>query len=369
MEPTSQPTQPVRATWNHSADTIIEAATAGHYPAADTEVMLASFRWSIDPRHPVAMPDFARRCGYEGNTVYKFYTNKYRHPETGEPQPPPAKFIEAAKQFLKIERERFEGGVTEFVMIPTARKIWKFCDLCRESQSPGFLSGPSQLGKTWAVENYRQANNHGRTNYCRMKASSGLGGMVRRIADSCGISDKSNTADLTERIKRGLTQDTLLILDECHLLSNTYRVNSFFACIEVIREIWDETRCGMVLIWTRIDSLKQHSERELQQIWRRGVHKLPLPSCPTRGDVAAILAHNGLVFPEPNQTITIKSAVETPAEYLRLIAKRDGLKAITERLRYGRKLAAKAGEPIDWTHVTHAHLIIESENLPADTGW
>lgn len=360
-------TQPVRATWPLSADAFLEAATS--YSEETRDLMLSVFRWCIDPKHPVTRGEFARRVGYDETTVYKFFANRYLHPETKVPQLPPEKFLQGCREFLRLERERAEGGSTEFVLTPTAKRIETFFDLVRESSSMGVMWGPSHVGKTWTAEHYQQANNHGRTIYCRMHAASGLGGMVRTLAAACGISDRSNTADLVERIKRGLTQDTLVILDECHLLSNTYRMNSFFACVEVLREIYDATNCGMVLIWTRIDALKGHSQRELQQIWRRGVHKLALPNGPTRGDVSAILATHGLDLPPASESVTVGKVVESPAAMVRQVSQADGLKAVTERLRYGRKLASRAGEPLAWRHVVRAHLMIVAQGAAPDPGW
>lgn len=359
--------QPVRATWNFSADSFLEAAAS--YSDAARETMLAALRWCIDPRHPVSRDDFAARVDYDPTTIYKFYANKYINPETKQPQPPPEKFLARVRTFLKLEKERFEGGQTEFVTTPTAKSIFAFCDNARESCSMAILSGPSHIGKSWATEYYKQENNHGRTIYCRVQAASGLGGMVRTLASACGISDKANTAALVDRIKRSLTKDSLIIIDECHLLANTYRIGSFFACVEVLREIYDATQCGMVLIWTRIDSLTAHSQRELQQVWRRGVHKLMLPAAPTRGDVSAIVRAAGLEFPDRTEKLTVGGVTEAPYEILRQISQAEGLKAITERIRYARKFATKAGETLDWKHFVRAHLTILKQQTPAETEW
>jgi hypothetical protein len=76
----------------------------------------------------------------------------------------------------------------------------------------------------------------------RMKAASGLGGMVRLIGAALGVSPHANTADLIVRIKNALTKDMVLILDEVHLLANTYQRSSFFKCMEVIRELHDKKK-------------------------------------------------------------------------------------------------------------------------------
>ena len=148
---------------------------------------------------------------------------------------------------------------------------------------------------------------------------------------------------------------------------HTYRKASFFGCMEVIREIFDETHCGLVLCGTQLlqDEL---TARELEQLLKRGVHRIALPAAPTRGDVSAILEAAGLEFPDRGSKVTVKGATEEPYQVIRQLAKKEGLKAITERLRYGRKLASKGKATLEWKHVIEAHLTIAAESNPAD-GW
>lgn len=349
----------VRASWNLSTDNF--HANCARYSAEEKEVMLACFRWCIDTRHPMAKADFARRIGCSDNLLYKLYNGIYKS-AAGQPMGPSEELISNMREFLKLELERYEAGETQFVVTPTVKKICNACDLARESGTIVFVWGPSHVGKTWTLERYyTPRHNHARTTYVRMMAASGLGGMVRRIADKLGISDKSNTADLIQRIKNALHSGVLLILDECHLLAHTYRKGSFHVCMEVLREIHDETGCGMVLCWTILNDVKAASQKELQQLWRRGVHKVPLPMMPTKADIGAILEHNGLKFPEREMEVTVGKITEQPYEVIRQVAKNEALKAITERIRYGRKLANKAGQKLRWEHFIDAHLRIAKQ--------
>lgn len=350
-----------RASWQISLDALrANIAKCNH---EGKELLISSFLWCIDERHPVHRKDFARGIGYSDNVIYKLITGTYRNPNSGEQLDIPAKMINAMREFLRLERARYETGSVEFVMTPTAKSIHDACDLARESQTPVFLTGPSHIGKTWALEHYTQANNHGRTVYIRMLAASGLGGMVRRIATKVGVSDKSNTASLISRIKRAISPNMLLILDELHLLSYTYRKESFFASLEVIREIHDETKCGMVLCGTKLllDKTDGHAHAELEQILNRGVHRRVLPKMPTKPDLTAILAAWQLQWPSRELSIHYSGIDEQPYEILRQESKRFGLKAITERLRYARKLASKRDEKLDWKHFVEAHLRIAAQ--------
>ena len=359
----------VRASWNFSLDDI--RANTARYTAEAKDLLVAAFLWCNDDKHPLAKPDFAERVNSSDNTLYKIYTGKYRHPETNAQLQPSEELLGRIRDFLNDERERFEIGEKDFVMTPTARKIVNACRLALESRTPVFLVGPSHIGKTWALEyHFTPQNNHGRTVYCRMEAASGLGGMVKAIAKSLSISDKSNTADLIKRIKGALTKDMLLILDELHLLANTYRKGSFFACMEVIREIHDCAKCGMILSFTLLDEVRAAKQKELQQLWRRGVFKVLLPTMPTKEDLRLIFEHNGLKFPDPKYTVEVffrgddgkrTKIVEQPYEIIRQVAKDEALKAITERIRYARKLANKAGVKVNWSHFVDAHLRIAKQ--------
>jgi hypothetical protein len=372
-ETPQRPVGNVRSTWSFSADSIRENTT--HMSADEQESLLALFRWCIDPQHPLRLEDTAKRLKCSTALIYQLLTGKYREPVSKAPKRPSDEFMTNLRDFLALEAKRFELGKTDFVLTPTAKRIERACNLARESQTPVFIWGPSHIGKTWAVtRHYLPENNHGKTLYCRMQAAAGLGGMVRAMAKAAGVADKSNNAELIQRIKNATTPNTLWILDELHLLAHTYRKGSFHNSMELLREIYDETDCGLAMMFTILDELKAASQKELQQLWRRGIHKVPLPLMPTKGDLAAILGHYGFdgevysegkkeigVFPSPSLEVTVKNITEKPYDILRQVSKNDGLKAITERIRYAQKLAGKADGKISWHHFVDAHLRIAKQ--------
>jgi DNA transposition AAA+ family ATPase len=356
----------VRASWPFSLHTI--RSNIAHCSPEGKEALVSAFLWCTDSKHPVTRDDFARRVGYSGNVIYKLLAGKYYHPSTKAQLDIPPDLVKNIREFLNLERDRWLGGRTQFIVTPTAKKIFLACDLARESQTPVFLTGRSHIGKTMALEHYAAANNHGRTSYTRMKAASGLGGMVRRIAEKHGVSPNGNTADLIDRIKAAITPDMCVILDEMHLLMYTYRRAAFFACLEVIREIYDETDCGMVLCGTRLlmDKVNEGKNGEMEQLLRRGVHRVVLPEMPTKADLAAIFDHHGLEFPKSTDVVEVSGVHEKPIELIKRLAKRDGLKSITERIRYARKLSAKTGTKLSWQKVVEADLRIDDLANPRE---
>ena len=364
---TSVPSDTVRASWNFSLDNFQQNTT--HYKPDERADLIALFRWCTDPQHPMRRDEAARKLRCSPELIYQLMTGKYRNPDKS-PKGPSAEFMKSLREFLALEAKRFMAGETQFVMTPTAKKIHTAVELARESQTPVILSGPSQIGKTWGLRYAAASENHGRTFMAELEAASGLGGMVRTIAEACriGSAERSNTTALIDRIKHALSANMVLIIDEMHLLRHTYRLNSFFACVEVIRRIHDYTGCGMVLSWTNLKNLKSASQDELVQIWRRGVHKVALPMMPTKADLEAILAHGKLHFPERGLEVAVRGITEKPYDVLRQLAKEEGLKAITERIRYARKLANKQDGKIGWQHFLDAHLRIEKQAV-AEGEW
>jgi len=356
----------VRASWNFSLHDV--RANMHHCSVDRKKLLIDSFLWSIDPRHPVTLSEFAAAVGYDKTTVARIYQGKYTGPD-GKRLDVPEKMAKGAREFLARQKKRFQGR-EEFVLTPTAQRIWTVLDLARESKTVSYIIGPSHIGKTWALENYAVNNNHGGTPYIRMKAASGLGGMVKRIASQVGVSDKGNTAQLIDYIKRAISPEMLLIFDELHLLMYTYRIGSFFACLEVIREIHDETGAGIALCGTQLlmEKIKGGQHTEMEQLVRRGVHKLILPSMPTKGDLEKILHRNGLDFPTKRAEVVVQGFTEKPYDLLKQLARVEGLLAITERIRYAHKLADKREEEISWDHFVSADLLIKSNAQP-EASW
>jgi DNA transposition AAA+ family ATPase len=364
-----------RASWPISAADL--RSNIAHCSETGRDAIVRAFMWCIDPAHPVRKSEFAREVDYDENTIYKILTGRYKGPD-GKLLDIPEKLIKGIANFMEREKDRFLGKKQEFIESPTAKRIFTTCDLVRESRSMGMIWGPSHCGKSWALEHYQQTNNHGRTIYARLGAADGLGGMLKLMSVAAGNSDKANGADIKSRLKRALAPGMLFILDEVHELAYTYQTSSFFKCIEVIREIHDKTKCGFLLCGTQLmlDDMNAARAGELQQVWRRGVHKLDLTNSPTKADVAAIVQHAGLEMPGAKLTVRVAGTggneiTEHPLAILRQLAKDDGLLSITERLRYGRKLAQKEkpARRLSWHSFTLAHLMIKAQQTPQESGW
>lgn len=347
-----------RATWNYSLDQIRRDTET--YTEEEKRLLVDCFLFCI--QEGIAFRDFCEKIHYDYTTVGRIYRGAYLNPTTGKPYGIPANMLKGMRDFLETERRRVALGKTEFVETPTARRIFTACDLARESGTPVFLWGPSHIGKTFALTQYSHTHNHGRSPYIRIRPARGINGFLETLSNAVGISPNDKRDALIARVKRAVKGNMLLIFDELHELNLTSKSYTYFQALEILREIYDETGCGMVLCGTEMFETSVMRERNgvLEQLYRRGVHKIKLSPQPTRGDVAAVLKANGLEFPERDMSVQVKRVSEQPYEILRILAREDGLKSITERIRYARKLGRGV---VSWESFVAAHLYIQAQRV------
>lgn len=358
-----------RASWRVSGDNLQQ--NLRHCTPAKKELVIWAFQYCISSA--IFLDDFASRVGYDPKTIDKIITGTYRNPRSGDLYDIPDQLAVAIDKFRRQNITSVQIGDMQFVMTPTAKKIEVLADLCRESHTPGFLFGASHIGKTWGLEHYAVHNNHGASPMITVPSNSGLGGLVRAWAEKVGVTTKGNTADTIARIKGAVTPDMLIIFDEIHRLTYTYRKEAFFASLEAIRDIYDHCKCGMVLSTTNFhgDEIAKERKRYLEQMFRRGVHRRQLGNIVPKADLVPILSAYNLDWPDKRLAFEFKNVPvpQKPYDIMRGLATESGLKAICERIRYGRKLAKKDGKPLDWKYWVQADLTISAAAVMPEDDW
>ena len=369
-ETTGRVADTVIRTWSVTLEEL--RTNIAHNTEEAQELFIWCYLWCTDPAHPMRREEFAAKVGFDHTTVLKILRGNNTHSETGVRLALSERFISGMEKFRALEQERAKAQRVPIAKTPTLIRIWNACDLARESQTPVFIIGPSHIGKSVALTSYKEDHNHGHTVYVRLQAASGLHGMVKAIAAAIGgIGLKANNATLVESIKKKLRPNMVLILDEVHELLHTYRKESFFACLEVLREIYDAVGCGFVLCGTKLLMKRIDEERgEMEQLLRRGVHKVILPDQPTKADLSVIFQSVGLAFPVKGNHLTVsvggRSFTDDPYELLRQIGLEEGLKAITERVRYAQRFARKEKAALAWRHFVRAHFTIKQNEEPGN---
>lgn len=259
--------------------------------------------------------------------------------------------ISRIASYRRLAEERSTMGDTSFAHTSIARKIDRTCEWALISQSVAFIFGNRGLGKTLALEHRRNTHNHGQTKLIRMPASAGVQLMMKEIARACYISPNSCYDNLRERVLQAIDHTNLVIIDELHQVFLSYQKGSAIKCLEVIREIHDRTKCGMVLCGTtqlkKEISLGQHAEL-LEQFTDRGILKVQLPTRLPRADVLLIAAGYGL-DDEPTG-----AAEEVVTELMEARS----LRKFGKLLQAAKRLASKEKTKVRWAHFVKAHDIL-----------
>jgi len=324
-------TVPARGQWQlPSADTVKTALEAVETPTEQVSLVL----WLLDygRHHKLTMAPLAETIRKDGSTLSRVFSGKYGAELDN--------ICSEIEHFRRVETERAGFGETPIAPTRVMKRIGEFCDLARVSQTMAFLWGPNQSGKTTALEYYRDANNHGQTVYVRMPVGGSARMFMGALMRACGISERNAYEQMRDRAHRFFGPSVLLIVDEVHqaMIGRSLKT----VTIELIRELHDLSRCGVVLCGTDVlpDMINDpRFTKFLGQIGNRGVLRMRIPSAPGKADVSAVC--NAYGFPP---------AEGEAAEKVREIGRTAGIGALTKYLRMARKLATNRKQPVGWGH-------------------
>jgi DNA transposition AAA+ family ATPase len=283
-----------------------------------------------------------KALGYDSTTIYRFFHGKYGA-KIGN-------LTDAIQRFKKITEERGTRVKLDFVETDVARNTFSACRAALVSQTVAFIYGDPQIGKTTALMEYARRNNHGQTIYVRMPASAGVQLFMKEFARSAYVSPESSFENLRDRILRRVDDKTLVIIDEAHQAFLSYQKRSQVKVLEVIREIYDRTGCGMVICmttWGRDQFQRGSLSLLVEQLRRRGTIRLNLPSRPSAGDIAKIARKFGLDAPTGAAKDVVADMLHT-----------SGLGMFIKFLQNGAVFAANQKQRLSWEHFLAAYDII-----------
>lgn len=252
----------------------------------------------------------------------------------------------------------------EFVETRTSKRVKRAVKLAAQSKSVVFLTGASHIGKTTALLESAKADD---VYYCRLLPCLTPLGVVRCIARSIGLAVPKDYLLAVDMVAKEV-QESVLLLDECHQISvhNRSSRGSLLANAESIRAIYDAyENCGLVLVSTQHGLEKMEHERRgaLEQLYRRSIHRVGLGDAPSTPDVKAIVEAEGLTLPPRKEIVEVSgddgNPIRTrPWEILDELRRFEGLRAITERIQFGKLVAKNEEKDLDWECVMKAHLAI-----------
>ena len=363
--------------WSFATD-VVMAATAS-LPTTQRDTIRWLHRHAAACRlTPAAVADRLLKpdgTAYSGDSVYQLMTGK-RMEENAN-----LDLICKAIQAFRTDANATQAhSITGFIETPTTRRIAQICDYCFRKKRVGFIFGPSQIGKTEAINDYRTKNNHGQTVIRRVPT---YGYFTEFIDDLCGefrIPTHIRVSEKKRRLMRCFDSTMLLIIDEVQQFFMRRRSSDLsLAGIEFVREIHDRTKCGLVLVGmtSAKDAITEYPV--LKQLWlRRSPSQVITLNDRVPDDDLEKFAAAFNLDPAPKEhsgaSATISnldgtkrklSYKNTPYRLQSDITLRDGLGAWLKLLDDSRELAEARKETLTWTHVLCQYCVAEAQQQAA----
>lgn len=344
-EPNDHKTQRI----NISGDTVTRSTA----DLVDEQKLLVRWAFDFAKANGFSWKDAERTYKVSSTTLYRVWTDKYRQPDKlkvkGESIDNPKAGERIALDNICRELDRAKrlaearAGVSRlpFIETKTYKRIAKIADEVLATNTIGFVFGESQIGKTRCLEEYTRRHNHGQTLLVTCPPAAGVQLLTSEIGRALHIGHSSFDR-MYLRVCEALDDSRLLILDEAHMLFETYQKGSVARCFATIRHIHDRSRCGLLIVATNVfptEAKQSEFRNTMKQFFRRGTLTLNLGTDPDWKDVLAIVAHYKLAEPRGRSL-----------ETLRLLAHEDGLGKITKYLHGAARMAAKKDEALAWSH-------------------
>ena len=179
---------------------------------------------------------------YSGATLSRLFAGKYEGALD--------KVVEKINSYLELEAERAKMKSDRFIENSIWEKVNGLCNFALTRNAIVRLVGPSQIGKTYNLKEYMRRSNK-QVCYVRIPAAPTMRLAVAAFADAVGVGSSLRVDEARQRVAKAVGRNTLLIIDELHELVMSAGKGTAMKVTEWIREIWDNSSCGMVLCGTR----------------------------------------------------------------------------------------------------------------------
>ena len=319
---------------NKLRESVNASIAAGRMSEQDGEVVMWLYGYAQDKGLGWKGLETKMKREVSSATIYGIFMGNYGAADWSGP-------IRKMREFQRITVEEEKNVDLGFIETATAKMIFTVCDQALNFGKPGFIYGASQLGKTRSLLEYQRRHNHGRTKYIYVGSGWTKSRFVREFAKACKcFATGASTADLEDRIFDSLNRFNLVIIDEFHQALATATEQRAAQIMEFIREVYDRTRCGLVLSATKVgEEMFENGPKAkvYDQLRRRGMVKLTLPDTPPASDIRKIAAAFGLPPPEGAVLEAVKSMLRA-----------SGTGMYIKYLQAASTLAGRRGQKLDW---------------------
>lgn len=255
-------------------------AGIGGYPQQDQEDLLWLFGYTIEQLHG-SRSALKAELRSDWSTIWRVWAGKYG-----------ASIANFMDRVRAMRRKAETGSKTRFIDTPVTERIHALCDVSRDNGAIVMISGPSGRSKTWAVEEWKNRNNHGRAIYVDCPDSGGFRTFCEALAKQLCVGCNTNVYDIAATVRKSIDYRNVIILDEVSRLLPRGRANNLTS-LEFVRRLHDTTGCGVVLVATDIFPAQMENgiwSKWFEQLLGRCEFHLRIPKDVLRAEAAAICA-------------------------------------------------------------------------------
>ena len=257
--------------------------------------------------HNLLLPQLSKLTGISKTTLSQLFSGKY-------PAEDWTQIVARIIKYREVSDTQIRTADVGFIETTTAKLIFKLCKRALYDNMPAYIFGASQLGKTRALEEFVRRCNSPAVKYLRCRSGMTKARLARLLGRSCHLRnlDRLSSSDIIDGITASLNDSSLLILDEFHMCLNTVKPDVSRQLVEFIREIYDLTKCGLVLCSTKVGltTLEEGPNRLVfDQMRRRGIIKVVLADVPPVKDINDFARAFNLPLPHGDELQFIKSLI------------------------------------------------------------
>lgn len=228
---------------NKSTDLVRQAMNRyvddGRITAEQLEVFVRLFQ--LGKSRGYNFDDTGKLVDYSGATMSRLFSGQY----DGNLE----KVVSQVEAHLQVEAEREKMRNFRFIENSIWKQVSSICELACKCNMPVRIVGPSQIGKTFCLKEYMRRSKL-QTCYVRVPAAPTFKLYVNEFCDAVGVPASLRVEEARMRVRRALGRNTLLIVDELHELAISSGKRTVMSCMEWLREIYDFSKCGLVMCGT-----------------------------------------------------------------------------------------------------------------------
>jgi DNA transposition AAA+ family ATPase len=284
-----------------------------------------------------------------------------------------ANMVRAIEELRRTVEGESRVGSAGYVENRMGNAMFARFDQARKRKRIAYIIGDSQLGKSENAREYTRTHNHGETFLLDMPSTGTRSALIQAFSERLSIGQAHRVGDVEQRIAECFDPRQLIIMDNVH---RALRTGRGLHALTFLQWLYDARGCGMAFLMTEEglgNLLNGRFKKQLEQLWRRRIPPLRLPSRTPDDDLALFAARYGLE-PAPEELVKIRVEYidekgkrkerdyeKVPLELQTEVVTKEGLGVWLETLEEAKSQAKTRGRDLSWKAVLKAYCVMQAD--------